>query len=93
VKLRNELQTIRVTTAGDRTVEGVVRVRGVDARVGRRGFIVERQTPVAVVVHTHAGVRRLALPRYDAVTGVAAALAGPMLFLATKRYFWKGRRR
>jgi hypothetical protein len=93
VKLRNELQNVRVSDRNGRTVEGVVRVRGVDARVGDRGVLVKMQDPVAVVVHTPSGVQRHALPRYDAFPGVAAAIAGPALFLATKRFFRKGRRR
>lgn len=93
VRVRNELQNVSVSGGRGRSVEGVVRVRGVDARVNGRGFVLERRQPVGVVVHTSSGMQRLTLPRQDATTGIAAVLAGPLLFLATKRYFRKGRRR
>jgi hypothetical protein len=93
VKLRNELQNVRVSDRNGRAVEGVVRVRGVEARLGARGVVVEMQEPVAVVVHTPSGVQRLALPRYDALPRAAAAIAGPALFLAARQFFRKGRRR
>ncbi|HET6614268.1 MAG TPA: hypothetical protein VFH62_00150 [Dehalococcoidia bacterium] len=91
MKLRNELQTVPVEARSDLGVEGVVRVRGLDVRVRGRGFAYETQTPLGVVVHTRAGVQRLSLPRDNALPGAAIALAGPLLFLATKRMFRKGR--
>lgn len=93
MRVRNELQNVSVADGPGRTVEGVIQVRGIDARAAGRGFVYERQQPIAVVVHTQSGVQRLALPRYDALPGIAVALAGPVLFLATKRFFRKGRRR
>jgi hypothetical protein len=93
VKLRNELHNTIVSDKEGRPVEGVVRVRGIDARVHGRGFVFEQQQPVAVVVQTPNGVQRLAIPSYDALPGIAAAIAAPALFLATKRMFRKGRRR
>ena len=91
MKLRNELQTVPVKGSGDIGVEGVVRVRGIDARVRGRGFVYESQTPLGVVVNTRAGVQRLSLPRDAALPGAAFALAGPLMFLAAKRMFRKGR--
>jgi hypothetical protein len=93
VKLRNELHNVSISDGRDRFVEGVVRVRGIDAFVAGRGLRIEQRDPVAVVVQTSTGVQRHALPRYDAFPSVAAAIAGPALFLATKRFFRKGRRR
>jgi len=92
VRVRNELQNVSVSEQHGRAVEGVIRVRGLDARVDGRGFVYEQQQPIGVVVRTQSGVQRLALPRSNALPGVAAALAGPVLFLATKRLFRKGRR-
>ena len=91
MKLRNELQTVPVQGRGDLDVEGIVRVRGIDARVRGRGFIYETRRPLGVVVHTRAGVQRLSLPRDNALPGAAVAVVGPLLFLATKRMFRKGR--
>jgi hypothetical protein len=92
VRLRNELHNVSVSDRRGRSVEGIVRVRGVDARVNGRGFVLEQRQPVGVVVHTSSGMQRLALPRHDAAGGAAIALAGPLLFLATKRFLKKGRR-
>jgi hypothetical protein len=93
VRLRNELHNVSVSDGRGHSVEGVVRVRGLDARVNGRGFVLERRQPVGVVVHTASGMQRMALPRSDATAGVAAVIAGPLLFLAIKRFFKKGRRR
>ena len=93
MKLRNELHTVPVHARGDLDVEGVVRVRGIDARVRGRGFVFETRQPAGVVVHTRAGVQRRSIPAFDARPGALMALAGPMLFVASKRYFRKGRRR
>jgi hypothetical protein len=92
VKFRNELHNVKVSDRRGRTVEGIVRVRGIDARVAGKGFVFEQQVPVGVMVHTHSGVQRIAVPRYDAGRGLALALAAPVLFLATKGFFRKGRR-
>ena len=91
MKLRNEVQTVPVEGRDDLGVEGVVRLRGIDARVRGRGFVYETRQPVGVVVRTRAGVQRLSLPRDNALPGAAIALAGPLLFLTTKRLFRKGR--
>ncbi|MEX2226186.1 MAG: hypothetical protein WEB52_07040 [Dehalococcoidia bacterium] len=93
MKLHNELHNVTVADGPGRSVEGVIRVRGLGMQVRGRGVTFRQQQPVGVVVHTRSGVQRLALPRDDAVPGVAAALAGPILFLATKRFLKKGRRR
>jgi len=89
VKLRNELHNVRVSDAGGRSIEGIVRVRRLNLGPARLG----RHEPIAVVVQTRSGVQRVALPRRDRLPGIAAALAGPALFLAAKRFFRKGRRR
>jgi hypothetical protein len=92
VKLRNELQNVVVAAGHGRSVEGIVRVRGIDARVDGKGFVFEEQVPVGVVVRTHSGMQRITVPRYDAFPGIAVALAGPALYLAAKRFFRKGRK-
>ena len=93
MRVHSELQNVRIADGPGRTVEGIVRVREVDARVHGRGFVYQRQQPIGVVVHTRSEVQRVALPRNGAFASAAAALAGPVLFLATKRFFRKGRRR
>jgi hypothetical protein len=58
-----------------------------------RGFVFETRRPTGVVVHTRDGVHHRSIPAFDARPGALVALAGPMLLLATKRYFRKGRGR
>lgn len=91
VKLRYELHHARIVDDGRRVVDAEIRVRGLDARFGRRGFVVERQEPVAVVVRTPKGMHREVLPRPRTFRTLSFALAGPALFLAVRQTLKKGR--
>jgi hypothetical protein len=50
MKLINEERTERIIDRNGRRVECVVRRRGIDARAGDKGVVVEQQCPIAVVV-------------------------------------------
>ncbi len=70
-----ETRTIRLATDALRSVEGRVRVEGVDARAGGRGVLFERHRPVSVVVREAGSERELAI-------GEPAWGARPWLLLA-----------
>ena len=64
-----------------RTVEGRVRVEGLDARAGERGVLIERHRPISIVVREAGQERELAIrepagrvPRWALAVAPAAAL-------------------
>jgi len=85
MKLRNELQTITVDDRAGRHVEGVVRVRGMDARVAAGGLVIEQRLPVALDVREGADVRRIPIPRPEPYNLALAFAAAPLAsFLLTR---------
>ena len=81
----DELRTVTISTANDRTVEGQVRVRGIDARAGGRGFVFERREPVSLLIREQGSLRRVALPQ-TRHSGLAAAwIAAPIAACIAKR--------
>jgi len=62
MRLVRDEYTVEVARDMTRTVEGVVRVRGIDARVAGRGVVVERRDPQAVIVRDGGRVTRLTIP-------------------------------
>jgi hypothetical protein len=92
MKLRNELEHVVLADSRGRSVEGVVRVRGIDARFAGRGLILQSQEPVAVLLRSPAGVSRMAMPA-PSLAPAAAMMAAPALYLAVSRILRKGRRR
>lgn len=72
MKLVNETQRIAVATVHGKTVEGVVRVRGINVRSGRLHepaatwlavHDLIRREPVAVIVRDAGGERTIAVPQ------------------------------
>lgn len=63
MRLVNELRNIRLQAGAGRSLEAVVRVRGIDARLdNRRGFVCGNHEPVALVVHGQQTFRRVSFP-------------------------------
>ena len=90
MKIRNDLTTVVISRAPHRTLEGVMRVRSLDARIGGRGLVVHQQEPVAVVVRDGAGVRRATLRERPNVSFTAAFLAAPALYMIVRRMVKNG---
>jgi hypothetical protein len=80
----DELRTVTISTAAGRTVEGQVRVRGIDARAGGRGFRLERREPVSVLIRENGSLRRVALPRPER-RALAIWIAAPVAALIARR--------
>jgi len=74
----DDVHTVTISTAGGRTVEGQVRVRGIDARAGGHGVRFERREPVSLLIREGGSLRRVALPppqRGPLAIWIAAPLA------------------
>jgi hypothetical protein len=80
----DELRTVTISTAGARTVEGQVRVRGIDARAGGRGFVYERREAVSLLIREPGSLRRVALPRARR-SALAVWIAAPIAACIAKR--------
>jgi hypothetical protein len=50
VRILNKTQTLPLGRSEGRSIEAVVRISGIDARAGGRGFVYERRDPQAVLV-------------------------------------------
>jgi hypothetical protein len=94
VRLVNEVRTVTLALTDDREVAARVRVRGIDARVGRQGFVALSQEPLAVVVREHRRERRIRLGGSPiAAAGGALAAAAPVVaYLACRGWYRKQRR-
>lgn len=90
MRIINDLSPITVSSDARRTIDAVVRVRGVDATAGGRGVRAEQHTPVAIIVRDEHGVRRIALPQHSSHT--LAFLAAPVAAFALIRAMkWRQR--
>ncbi|MEX2247235.1 MAG: hypothetical protein WEC75_11160 [Dehalococcoidia bacterium] len=80
----NDLRTVTISSSDSRTVEGVARVRRIDARARGRGLVIEQHEPIAVVVHEAGSVRRIALPQASGESFGAAIVAAPLVYFALR---------
>ena len=62
METQNQLEHVTVAVRDDRTIEGVVRVRRVRARLGRLRFAFDWCRPTAVIVRDRENVRQLTIP-------------------------------
>ena len=90
--LLNDLRRQRVAYAQGRTVDGEVRVRGLDLHVAGRSIVVERRVPVAVVVMDGGRESRYRLPREPGIPAVAF-VAAPIAAFVVARIFSPKRRK
>jgi hypothetical protein len=90
MRLLNEVHSRPLMYRGGTEVRGLVRVRGVDARVRGRGVVFESHDPVAVVVSGDAGVSRVSLPTEERRT--LAFAVPPLAFLALRLFLRKGKK-
>jgi hypothetical protein len=62
MRLVSDEYTVEVARDGGRVVEGIVRARGFDARIGGRGAVIEWRDPYALLVRDGGRVTRLTVP-------------------------------
>lgn len=76
MRILNETRTAPVAYARGRRIEAIVRVRGVDARVGGRGFSYQRHEPQAIILRGEDDIARVAIPGHAMnLAGAAAPVA------------------
>jgi hypothetical protein len=76
MRILNETRTAPVAYSRGRRIEAIVRVRGVDARVGGRGFAYQRHEPQAIILRGEDDIARVTIPgRAMNVAGAAAPVA------------------
>jgi hypothetical protein len=85
MRIINETRTVPLTSSHDVTVEGLVRVRGLDARAVGRGFVYERHAPQAIAMVRAGSTQVQKLPRDGALRRAVALIAVPALALLLRR--------
>lgn len=78
MRVNNELRTVTVSRRPGRTVEAVVRRRGIDARVGGRGIVLQAEEPVTLIVREPDTLRHVAMPERQARGAAFAFVAAPV---------------
>jgi hypothetical protein len=92
MRLLNDLRNERVLTTEDRSIDAVVRVRGIDLSSSRFGLVIGSQEPVALLVHEAGAMTRQSLPSGGLSRGLQATLVGaPILALIARRIARGGR--
>lgn len=91
MRIINDLRPVTVASDGAREIDGVVRVRGIDATAGDRGVRFERRVPVAIIVRDAGGVRRMTLPEQH--TNALAFIAAPLAAFAISQAFRRRQKR
>jgi hypothetical protein len=91
MRMLRETERVRLDVRGT-SIEGIVSVRGIDARAEGNGLLVRMQEPVAVVVRDAEGERTLPIPATDrARTQRMLLMAMPVAAFLVSR--WAGGRR
>lgn len=83
----DELRTVRVADGTGRSVEAVVRRRGIDARAGGRGFVFQSEEPVTLLVRDQDTLRRISMPERNEGPSAIAFLAAPIVAFTIARMF------
>jgi hypothetical protein len=82
-----ELRTVRVADGPGHSVEAVVRVSGIDARIDGRGFVFQTEEPVTLLVRDKDSLRRVQMPERDEGVPAIAFLAAPIAAMVIARMF------
>lgn len=90
MRILNETRTATVAYSGDRRIEATVRVRGVEARAGSRGFSYQQHQPQSIVLRDEDEIIRIDIPR-PAMNVVSAA--APVAIYLLSRALVKRRRK
>jgi hypothetical protein len=85
MRLLNETRTVTLSRTPQRTVEGLVRVRGFDLKAAGVDAHMERQEPVEIVVTEAGQERRYRMPPPVNAGMVVIALAAPIVARAIAR--------
>ncbi len=83
----DELRTVPVADGPGRTVEAVVRRRGIDVRAGGRGVVFQTEEAVTLLVRDRDTLRRISMPERNEGPPAAAFLAAPIAAIVLTRMF------
>lgn len=83
----DELRTVMVSSGPGRTVEAVVRRRGIDIGVGERRLSIQSEEPITLIVREPDTLRRVAMPATDDRGRMLALIAAPIAAMLTARMF------
>ena len=89
MRILNETRTATVAHSRVRRIEATVRVRGVEARAGSRGFSYQQHQPQYIVLRDEDDITRIDIPR-PAVNVAGAAV--PVVIYLLSRALVKRRR-
>jgi hypothetical protein len=82
MRILNETRAAPVAYSRGRRIEAIVRVRGVDARAGSRGFSYQRHEPQAIILRGEDDIARVAIP--GPTMNVAGAVAPVAIYLLSR---------
>jgi hypothetical protein len=91
VRILNKTQTLPLGRSEGRSIEAVVRISGIDARAGGRGFVYERRDPQAVVVRGEDDLSRIEIRPADGVPLIR--MAAPVAAYLLTRIIFRRRRK
>lgn len=83
----DELRTVTVSSRPGRTIEAVVRRRGIDVGFGERRFTVQSEEPVTLIVREPDTLRRVAMPQTDDRGRMMALVGAPLAAVFIGRMF------
>ena len=83
----DELRTVKVADGPGRSVEAVVRRRGIDLRADGRGFVFQTEEPVTLLVRDQDTLRRISMPERNEGVPAVAFLAAPIVAMVVARMF------
>jgi hypothetical protein len=91
MRVRNEVRRVHIATLPGREVDALVRVRGIDATAGGQGVVAGSEDPLALIVRTPEGERRMQIETRQ--PPVAAIAVVPVLAYTLGRFIVRRRRR
>lgn len=83
----DELRTVTVSSRPARTIEAVVRRRGIDVGFGERRLSVQSEEAVTLIVREPDTLRRVAMPQTDDRGRMMALVGAPLAALLVGRLF------
>jgi hypothetical protein len=86
MRLRNDIETLRLGALAGDEIFGEVRVRGIDALADGRGFVFAQQVPLRVTVRRRDGTQTAEIPSPPRLRGIVAVAAAPVAAILLTRF-------
>lgn len=85
MRVTRTLRTVKVADGRGRSVEAIVRVREIDARVAGQGAVLRTEEPVTLLVRDRDTLRRVAMPEKRGGFPALAWMAAPVAAMVIAR--------